>query len=154
MKFKRQNKIIEIIEKYNIETQDELISKLRESNFDITQATISRDIKELGLVKVSTKDNRYKYSIPQITNHESVSISSKYKSILRDSIIKMDPAMNIVVIKTYPGMAQAAAAALDGMKFHDIVGSLAGDDTVLVVMSDVEKALDITHKIKSDLGLA
>lgn len=154
MKFKRQNKIIEIIEKYNIETQDELISKLRESNFDITQATISRDIKELGLVKVSTKDNRYKYSIPQITNHESVSISSKYKSILRDSIIKMDPAMNIVVIKTYPGMAQAAAAALDGMKFHDIVGSLAGDDTVLVVMSDTEKALDITHKIKNDLGLA
>lgn len=153
MKFKRQNKIIEIIEKYNIETQDELISKLRESNFDITQATISRDIKELGLVKVSTKENRYKYSIPQMTNHESVSISTKYKSILRDSIIKMDPAMNIVVIKTYPGMAQAAAAALDGMKLPDIVGSLAGDDTVLVVMSDPEKALDITHKIKDDLGL-
>ncbi len=130
MKFKRHKRIIEIINEFDIETQDELIEKLKESGFDVTQATVSRDIKELKVVKVSTHHNSYKYAV---TNQDDSIISSKYRNIVSDTVIKADGANNIIVLKTYSGMANAAAAAIDGMNWSEIIGSVAGDDTIIIV---------------------
>lgn len=152
MKFKRHNKIIEIVSSYDIETQDELISKLRDSGFDVTQATVSRDIKELGLVKVSSKNNKYRYAVPSMSTQESMRISAKYRNIIRETIIRVDCAGNLVVLKTYSGMAQAAAAAIDGMDWDDVVGSIAGDDTILVVMRNSENADEFTRRFKNTLN--
>jgi transcriptional regulator of arginine metabolism len=152
MKNKRHNRIIEIIGSYNIETQDELIDKLRDSGFDVTQATVSRDIKELGLIKAITKDNKYKYAVPSMSTQEIIRISQKYRNIIRETVISVDHAEIIVVIKTYSGMAQAAAAAIDGMSWDDIVGSIAGDDTVLVIMRTQEKAKEIARRFKDILN--
>jgi transcriptional regulator of arginine metabolism len=152
MKNKRHNKIIEIVNSYNIETQDELIDKLRDSGFDVTQATVSRDIKELGLIKAITKDNKYKYAVPSMSTTDSIRISVKYRNIIREAVIRVDFAVNIVVIKTYAGMAQAAAAAIDGMSWDEVVGSIAGDDTILVIMRTPEKAQDITRRFKDILN--
>lgn len=152
MKNKRHNKIIEIVGSYNIETQDELIDKLRDSGFDVTQATVSRDIKELGLIKAITKDNKYKYVVPSTSTQESIRISIKYRNIIREAVIRVDYAENIVVIKTYAGMAQAAAAAIDGMGWEDVVGSIAGDDTILVIMRTPDKAQDICRRFKDTLN--
>lgn len=140
MKNKRHNKIIEIIESDNVETQDELIERLRDEGYSITQATISRDIKELGIVKISTKDNRYKYALPHTAGQDNKRISEKYRAIIRETVIKVDFAINTVVVNTYPGMAQAAAAAIDGMGNDDVIGTLAGDDTIFVVMRSEEMA--------------
>ena len=152
MKNKRHNKIIEIIESDAIETQDDLISRLREQGFNVTQATISRDIKELGIVKISTMDNRYRYSLPHAAGHENKRISEKYKSISRETVIHVDCAMNIVVVNTYPGMANAAAAAIDGIGNDAMVGSLAGDDTVFVVMRTPEQAREFTDNFHDTLS--
>jgi transcriptional regulator of arginine metabolism len=152
MKNKRHNKIIEIVGSYNIETQDELIDKLRDNGFDVTQATVSRDIKELGLIKAITKDNKYKYAVPSVSTQEIIRISQKYRNIIRETVINVDYAEIIVVIKTYSGMAQAAAAAIDGMGWDDIVGSIAGDDTILVIMRTHEKAQEIARRFKDILN--
>lgn len=152
MKNKRHNKIIEIVGSYNIETQDELIDKLRDNGFDVTQATVSRDIKELGLIKAITKDNKYKYAVPSVSTQEIIRISQKYRNIIRETVINVDYAEIIVVIKTYSGMAQAAAAAIDGMRWDDIVGSIAGDDTILVIMRTHEKAQEIARRFKDILN--
>ena len=118
MKQNRHERIIEIINANDIETQDELLAKLREDGFDVTQATISRDIK------------------------------TGIKTILKETIVRADYAQNIVVLKTYSGMAQAAAAAIDSLQMQDIVGSVAGDDTILIVMRSDEIARDFTEKYK------
>ena len=152
MKYRRHNRIIEIIGAYNIEKQDELIEKLKDSGFDVTQATISRDIKELGLVKVSTKENKYKYAVPSISAQENMRISAKYRNIIRETIIKVDCAENLAVLKTYSGMAQAAAAAIDGMDWSEIVGSIAGDDTILVILRSHERAREFCKKFKDTLN--
>ncbi len=154
MKLQRHNRIIEIISDNNIETQEELISKLRESGTDVTQATVSRDIKELGLIKTATKDNHYKYALPQSAHSDSGHISAKFRNIIRETIIKADYANNLVVLKTYAGMAQAAAAAVDGMGWNDIVGSIAGDDTVLCVMRTDEKAREFTYQFRDTLSIS
>ena len=140
MKIKRQNKIVEIIGSGNVETQEELIEKLKREGFDVTQATVSRDIKELGIVKTSGKGSKYKYSLPHSARHDSRHISEKYKSILRETVIKVDYAINTVVVNTYPGMAAAAAAAIDGIGNENMIGSLAGDDTIFVVMKTEKDA--------------
>lgn len=145
MKVKRHQKIIEIIGEFNIETQDDLIEKLRNHGFEVTQATISRDIRELKLVKIAFEGGRYKYALPY---NEDVKISAKYRSILRETIVNVDCARNIVVIKTYSGMANATAAAIDAMDWSDVVGSIAGDDTVLMVMRSDEKAQELASRIK------
>lgn len=152
MKSKRQSRILEIINANNIETQDELILELHRSGYEVTQATVSRDIKELGLVKVSTKDKSYKYSIPSPHTTESMRVSAKYRNIIRETVISIDGAENLVVVKTYSGMAQAAAAAIDGMGWSDIVGSIAGDDTILVVIRSSERAVDFIARFKETLG--
>ena len=145
MKYRRHNKIIEIINEHDIDTQDELIAKLREAGFEVTQATISRDIRDLKLVKISTENHKYKYALsPQ----DDIIGSSKYKNILKETIISVDYANNMVVLRTYAGMAQAAAAATDGMGWDEIVGTIAGDDTIFVLMRDKEAAVEFVQKVR------
>lgn len=148
MKYKRQKEIIEIVTSYDIETQDALIDKLRSSGFDVTQATVSRDIKELGLIKAAAKDQKYRYSIPSIPAQGNDLISVKYRNIIREAIVRVDYAENIVVIKTYAGMAQAAAAAIDGFGWDDIVGCIAGDDTILIIMRSADKSQEICRRFQ------
>ena len=145
MKQNRHDRIIEIINANDIETQDELLAKLREDGFDVAQATISRDIKHLQLVKVAGHDGHYKYAVSQ---HSGTKTALKFKTILKETIVRADYAQNIVVLKTYSGMAQAAAAAIDSLQMQDIVRSVAGDDTILIVMRSDEIARDFTEKYK------
>ena len=149
MKKVRQSKIIELINKYNIETQDGLIEKLREEGFDVTQATASRDIRELNLVKVSFGGGSYKYAE---SPKDDMNISVKYKNILKETLVSVDYACNTIVLKTYSGMAQAAAAAIDNMGWSEIVGSVAGDDTILIVMRSDESAKEFNTKFHSLIG--
>ncbi len=131
MKYLRHAKIHELINEREIETQDELVKLLEKEGFSVTQATISRDIKQLRLIKVLSSKGRYKYSTIKEQNEI---ITEKFIKIFRDSLVKIDHAENIVVIKTLPGAAQAAGAALDAMDRDEIVGTLAGDDTVFLVV--------------------
>ncbi len=136
MKQNRHQKIVEIVSKYRVQTQEELISHLNDSGFNVTQATVSRDIRELSLSKVS-QNGSYCYALPKI---EGDSSEDKYRKMLKDSIIEVNYAQNIVIVKTYPGMANAAAAALDAANHDEIMGTLAGDDTIFIVVSDQETA--------------
>jgi transcriptional regulator of arginine metabolism len=140
MKNSRHTKILEIISEHNVETQDELISKLCESGYDVTQATVSRDIKQLQLVKIATEDGKYKYALPR---RDDVTSTAKFKSILRDTAVSVQDAENIVVIKTYPGMANAAAAAVDALAGDTIIGCIAGDDTIFIVVKNDDEATKI-----------
>ncbi len=144
MKYKRQKKILELIAEYDIETQDDLIERLRESGYDVTQATVSRDIRELKLVKTAMPDRRYRYEVAQ---YEGIEISTKYRNIIKETVIKVDNVGNTVVLRTYTGMAQAAAAAVDGMGWDEIVGTLAGDDTIFILMRDTAAAIGFAEKV-------
>lgn len=130
MKYSRHSKILELIEKYQIETQEELAEKLKEHGMDVTQATVSRDIKELRLIKVMVDDEHYRYA--PISQSEGT-ITNRLLTIFTESFVSCDYANNIVVIKTLPGMAQASASAVDALKWSDIIGTIAGDDTIMVV---------------------
>lgn len=138
MKVGRQSKIIELINKYDIETQEELADRLNQSGFNVTQATVSRDIRELKLTKASIDGNRQKYIV---LNKQEVPLYEKYVRILKDGFVSMDRAQNILVIKTVSGMAMAVAAALDALHIHGIVGSIAGDDTIMCAVRDKEEVL-------------
>lgn len=131
MKEKRHEKIIELIGQYDIETQDELADRLREAGFQVTQATVSRDIRKLKLSKVPGKNGRQKYALLTGQNHQ---MSEKYVGILREAFVSMDSAQNILVIKTVSGMAMALATALDNIDWKEILGCVAGDDTVMCVI--------------------
>ena len=144
MKYKRQKKILELIAEYDIETQDDLIERLRESGYDVTQATVSRDIRELKLVKTAMPDRRYRYEVAQ---YEGIEILTKYRNIIKETVIKVDYVGNTVVLRTYTGMAQAAAAAVDGMGWDEIVGTLAGDDTIFILMRDTAAAIGFAEKV-------
>ena len=144
MKYKRQKKILELIAEYDIETQDDLIERLRESGYDVTQATVSRDIRELKLVQTAMPDRRYRYEVAQ---YEGIEISTKYRNIIKETVIKVDYVGNTVVLRTYTGMAQAAAAAVDGMGWDEIVGTLAGDDTIFILMRDTAAAIGFAEKV-------
>lgn len=149
MKQNRHERILEIIASCDIETQDDLLEKLKIDGFDVTQATISRDIKQLQLVKIATEDGHYKYAISQ---HSGTKTAMKFRTILKETIIRVDYGENIVVLKTYSGMAQAAAAAIDALQLSDIVGSVAGDDTIIIVMRSAQIAKDFSEKYKEYLG--
>ena len=140
MKFQRQAKILEIIEKNDIETQEELSAHLRAIGFETTQATVSRDIKELRLIKVLAPGGKYKYATS--SKNSSNSFTTRLRNIFKECVISIDHAQNIVVIKTLPGLGSAAAGAIDAMKAGDIVGTLAGDDTVFIVIHDSAMAED------------
>ena len=133
----RQAKIIEIIEKYSVSTQEELADRLRSAGFDSTQATVSRDIRELQLTKAADENGVYKYIIPeQSSNHPE----NKFERVLSDATVGYDTAMNLLIIKTYSGMANAACAAIDTMHWEEVAGSIAGDDTIFIACYSAEGA--------------
>ena len=146
MKTKRQRKIIELITNYDIETQEELAAKLVENGFNVTQATISRDIRELNLTKIATKGGKQKYAVQSSSDIVS---NSKYMRVLNDGIITMDTAGNILVVKTVSGMAMAVAAALDEMQIKEILGCIAGDDTIMCVVKHAEETDRVKEHIES-----
>ena len=149
VKAKRQKKIIEIIEQYEIETQDELAEKLMEAGFHTTQATISRDIREMKLTKLTFPNGKQKYIALQ--NHDTAS-TEKYKRVLKDGINNIVVAENILVVKTVPGMAMACAAALDHLQLSQIVGCIAGDDTIMCVVKSKEIAPETKLEILQMIG--
>ena len=136
-KSERQARLLQVIREREISTQDELVASLNEAGMDVTQATVSRDIKELGIIKVSTGSGIQKY-VPMERSGEAA--SGRLMKVFSEAVIQVDAAMNIVVIKTLPGMAQAGASALDSMRLPEIVGSIAGDDTVFIATRTVEQA--------------
>lgn len=150
MKKSRHSKIVELIETYDIETQDELASKLRNAGFQVTQATVSRDIRELKLSKVPTGKGKQKYVI---LRHDDSHLGEKYIRVLRDGFVSMDMAQNILVIKTVAGMAMAVAAAVDAIKMKEIVGSIAGDDTIMMAVRTVEDTYIVMDKLHKMLEL-
>lgn len=150
MKNARQKKILELIEKYDIDTQETLIDKLSEVGFSVTQTTVSRDIRELKLVKGMTGKGTYKYIVPGIKRENNAPVLN---SALTDSVIKIESAKNIVVIKTFPGMANALAVCVDTLEHPNIVGSVAGDDTILLVVKDDDTAKMVEDKLKSVFGV-
>lgn len=145
MKIDRHSKIIEIINEHNVETQEELAEFLKSAGYNVTQATVSRDIRELKLTKVSTDNGRQKYIV---VHNKSTDMNRKYIRVLKDGFVSMDMAMNILVIKTVSGMAMAVAAALDALEWHEIVGSIAGDDTIMCAVRSVDETLIVMEKLK------
>ena len=145
MKNERQNKILEIIQKEDIDTQEMLLDRLERMGITCTQATISRDIKQLHLIKEPMGQGKYRYAVSVQRNR--LNVADKLRTIFRESIISIDYAQNIVVIKTMAGLANAAAAALDSMNIPYMVGSLAGDDTAMLVMRDTESARTFCEEI-------
>ena len=143
MKYSRHAKILELIEQYHIETQEELAERLREHGMDVTQATVSRDIKELRLIKVMADNGAYRYA--SISRSDG-NISNNLLTVLNESVVSCDYANNIVVVKTLPGMAQAAASAVDALKWPDIVGTIAGDDTIMIVCRAEKIAEELVSK--------
>ena len=146
MKNNRQKTIIQIIREKDIETQDELIRELANAGYAVTQATVSRDIRELKLIKVTSDMGKYKYTVPE---SKEESESGVYITAFTASIKSVDYAMNTVVVKTYPGLASAVAASLDSISDLDILGCVAGDDTIFAVTHTPESAKQVAEKIKS-----
>ena len=150
MKSERQAKIMEIISTVNVETQEQLLSLLQKEGFQGTQATISRDIKELRIVKELTSLGTYRYAAS--SSEMESSFTSRLNTIFRECVTSFDYAQNIIVIRTMPGLGSAAGAAIDAMNMSAVVGSLAGDDTVMVVMRDNNAAAAFCGEIKHLLG--
>ncbi len=144
MKRRRHKKIIELIENFDIETQDELADHLRQEGFQVTQATVSRDIRELKLSKVPGKSGRQKYAL---LNHQEHQMEEKYVGILKEAFVSMDCAQNILVIKTVAGMAMAVGAALDKIGWKEIVGCIAGDDTIMCVIRTAEDTKTVMEEL-------
>ena len=144
MKSKRHQEILRLIEAYSIDTQEELLSKLNESGFSATQSTVSRDIKELQLIKVQTAGG-YRYAVN--ARKESGDIAFKFHAVFSESVSAIDRAENIVVIKCYVGMANAACAALDSIRWDGMVGTIAGDDTIFCLMRTAEGAIAFAEQL-------
>ncbi len=149
MKVNRHAKIVELINKYQIETQEELAERLNQVGFHVTQATVSRDIRDLKLTKVPAENGKQKYAVLESGN---TAMGEKYIRILRDGFVSMDMAQNILVIKTVSGMAMAVGAALDAMKWTELVGCIAGDDTVMCAVRSVDDTILLMEKIKKLLA--
>lgn len=142
----RQLKLVEIISKREIETQEALAEALREEGYVVTQATVSRDIKELGLIKTMTANKGYKYSQPQIQEYKT---SDKLLNLFRESVLSIDFSENFIVIKTLSGSANSAAALIDKMSIPDVMGCIAGDDTILIMIKHRSAVEDTVDKLKS-----
>ena len=145
MKIERHAKIVDLIPKYEIETQDELAELLNKEGFRVTQATVSRDIRELKLTKISLPGRKQKYALMQ---EHGIGMNEKYLRILKDGFSSMVMAQNILVIKTVSGMAMAVAAALDAMHWAEIAGCIAGDDTIMCAIRSADDTLIVMEKIK------
>lgn len=140
----RQSKIIELIQKQDIETQEELAAILNEQGCDVTQSTVSRDIRELNLTKVSTRDGRQKYIRAMKDEHV---LNEKYTRVMRDGFLSVDMAENLLVIKTVPGMAMAVAAAMDALDIPGVLGCIAGDDTIFCAVRTGAEAGEVMKKL-------
>ena len=149
MKAKRQQEILRIIEEQDIDTQDQLLTELKARVVQSTQATISRDIKELHLIKELTSYGAYRYAVSE--RKASLNFAGRLRTIFKEGVTSFDVAQNIVVLKTMPGLASAACAAIDGMDIANLVGSLAGDDTAILIMRTNEDAAEFCNEIHSML---
>ena len=144
MKIARQAKIMELIENFEIETQEELASRLKDAGFDVTQATVSRDIREMKLTKISTEKGKQKYTAIAGSDPE---VSERLIRVFREAVINLDYAQNMIVIKTLEGMGMAVGVALDNMNNKEILGTIAGDDTVFCVIRSEHQAVNIIEKL-------
>lgn len=144
MKRNRQEAILRIISQYEVETQQELAQRLKEEGFEVTQATVSRDIRDMKLSKMPTGEGHQKYV--RFHNDEK-HLSGKYVNVLKEGFVSIDMAQNILVVKTVSGMAMAVAAAIDAMKYPEIVGSIAGDDTIMMAVRTVEDTKSLMNQI-------
>ncbi|MDQ7792977.1 MAG: arginine repressor [bacterium] len=149
MKLRRQMKILEVVRDRHVETQHQLTEALREDGIEVTQATVSRDIKDLRLVKVPGDNGRYRYAVPE--DPASVNRLERLRRYLQDSLVNMDVAENLVVVRTLPGTANAVASGIDGLNWPEVVGTLAGDDTILVVARDKVQAPGLLARLR-ELG--
>ena len=149
MRYTRQNKIIELIGSHEVETQEKLAELLRESGFDVTQATVSRDVKELGIIKALTKAGQYKYTMPEQAVRQTV---DSYTKIFKDTVQKVAATGNLVVVKTLTGCANAACEAFDSMEFSDILGSIAGENTFLVICGEPKSAQAVVARFEGLLN--
>ena len=145
VKTKRHAKILEIISSYAVDTQEELLGHLKKAGFDVTQATVSRDIKELQIVKSLDGMGGYRYCLPHRVEGEK--FGARFRVIFRECVTNIDYAQNIIVIKTMPGLGAAAGANIDSLKMPNMVGSLSGDDTTLVIMRDKESAAEFCREL-------
>ena len=146
MKSSRHSKIIELISDQAIDTQEGLLEQLKLSGYDVTQATVSRDIRELGIHKVRSENGRYRYVSMQLK--QNINMSGKFSTIFAESVKSVESAQNMVVVKCYSGMASAACATFDAAEFPEVVGTLSGDDTFFVVARSTESATQLSDKLK------
>lgn len=144
LKNPRQSKILEIIRKNKIGTQDEIVEELKRAGMDVTQATVSRDIKELGIIKVSTSDGDQKYTL---LNQSGKGSSGRMMKVFNEAVVSMAISGSMVIIKTLPGMAQAAASAIDSMDLDSLLGTLAGDDTIFLATAGNEESLELKKEL-------
>ena len=144
MKVNRHAKIIELITTYQIETQEELAAYLNQEGFKVTQATVSRDIRDLRLTKIPTEDGKQRYTIHPKTG---TTMNDKYTRVLKDGFASMDMAQSILVIKTVSGMAMAVATAIDSLEFPEVVGTIAGDDTIMCAIRTGDDTMSVMDKI-------
>lgn len=151
MKSQRQAKILELISQQDIETQEQLLCVLEQNGIHSTQATISRDIKELRIVKELSSGGVYRYTVSQ---NETATFFSRLNKIFRECVIKLDHAQNIVVVKTLPGLADAACSAVDNMDAPSVVGTIAGDDTAMIIMRDSEYAREFCEELRGIVNRA
>ena len=144
MKIGRHAKIVDLIGKYDIETQEELVEYLNREGYRVTQATISRDIRELKLTKIATNGGKQKYALMQ---NQGAGMNEKYLRVLKDGFVSMDMAQNILIVKTVSGMAMAVAAAIDAMHWSEVAGCIAGDDTIMCAIRSAEDTVHVMDKI-------
>ena len=148
MKTQRQNQILDLIVKKEIGTQEDLMEELNKAGYSVTQATVSRDIREMKLTKVALSDGKLRYVAYRETEDD---LTEKYRRIFRDGFLSMDNAQNILVIRTVSGMAMAVAAAIDHMELHEIVGSIAGDDTIMCAIRSVDDTISVMNQLEEAL---
>ena len=144
MKAERHAKILDLINQFDIDTQDELADRLNQSGYKVTQATVSRDIRDLKLTKIPTEDGKQRYTVHLKTG---TSMNDKYIRVLKDGFASMDMAQNILVIRTVSGMAMAVAMAIDSLQFPEVVGTIAGDDTIMCAIRTTEDTVKVMDKI-------
>ncbi len=150
MKIARHAEIIKLINQYEIETQEELAARLNENGFSVTQATVSRDIRQLNLTKMPSENGKFRYVLMQKQDQKT---SEKYSRVLKDAVVSMDVAQNILVVKTVSGMAMAAAAALDELNWSEIVGCIAGDNTIMCAVRSAGEAVQVLDKLRKMLNI-
>ncbi len=152
MKEQRKRKILEVIEKQIVETQDELVAALQQEGYEVTQATISRDIKELGLVKVSADNNNYRYGQPQERSGSGANYERRLRRMFKDSVVSINYSENLILVRTLPGTANAVASCLDNVVWKEIIGTVAGDDTILVIIKPKEAVPAVINRMNNLLA--